>query len=141
MEICLNNRFKSSRELFWSILDNILVLLCEGPKPNISMISGFFDLLLIAFICQWLVYWRTMGAAGWTRDGSLQDFEWFWGDFGTCVYELFEFKKLQTSFCFSGLFFKSFLYRFLNRNFDVWDLQIEVFAWNVLQQYFLWKPF
>ena len=26
---------------FWS--DKILVLLCEGPKPNMSMISGFLN--------------------------------------------------------------------------------------------------
>ena len=28
-------------EQFWS--NNILVLLCDGPKPNISMISGFLS--------------------------------------------------------------------------------------------------
>ena len=44
MKICLNNRFESSGELFWSILANkILVLFCEGPKPIIFMISGFLN--------------------------------------------------------------------------------------------------
>ena len=28
----------------------------------------------------------------------------------------------------------SFVYRFLNRNFDVWDFQIEVLLWKVLQK-------
>ena len=32
-----------------------------------------------------------------------------------------------------GLVSRSLFYRCLNRNVDVWDFQIEVFAWNVLR--------
>ena len=74
-----------------------------------------------------------MGAAGWTREGSLQDFIRFGSAFGTCVYSLFEFKKLKTSFSFFVLVSRSSFYSFLNRFFDTWDFQIEVFAWKVLQ--------
>ena len=45
-----------------------------------------------------------MGAAGWFRDGTLHNFNRFWGDFGTCVYQLFDFKKLKFCFFCSGLF-------------------------------------
>ena len=30
--------------------------------------------------------WGAMGATGWTRDASLQDFVRFWGDLVTCVF-------------------------------------------------------
>ena len=44
MNISLKNRFESSGELFCFILVNkILVLLCEGPKHQKSMISGFLS--------------------------------------------------------------------------------------------------
>ena len=42
----------------------------------------------------------------------------FRGDFGTCLF---------------GLVSRSFFYRFLNRHFDAWDFQIEIFAVRVLQ--------
>ena len=43
-KICLNNRFKSPGELFRFIwAHKIPILLSEGPKPNISMISGFWN--------------------------------------------------------------------------------------------------
>ena len=74
-----------------------------------------------------------MGAAGWARDGSPQDFIRFWGDFGTCVFQFFDVKKLNIS-CFFGLVSRSFCYRFLNRHFDAWDFPVEVFAGKVLQK-------
>ena len=44
-EIVLNNRFKNSGNYLDQFGSNkISVLLCEGTKPNISMISGFVDL-------------------------------------------------------------------------------------------------
>ena len=49
-----------------------------------------------------------MGAAGWTRDGRLQDFIRFWSDFGTCLCQFLEFKMLKIRF-FSGLFPGHFL--------------------------------
>ena len=56
--IYLNNRFKSSGILFWSVLANkISIVLCEGPKPPNSTISGFLDLLLMGYLAYfWLIY-------------------------------------------------------------------------------------
>ena len=43
-KLFLNNRFKSSGELFSSVLsDEISVLLCDGQKIQNSMISGVFS--------------------------------------------------------------------------------------------------
>ena len=40
---------------FWS--NNFSILLCEGPKPPNSMISWFWDLLLMAYLAYlWLTY-------------------------------------------------------------------------------------
>ena len=39
------------------------------------------------------------------------------------------FKMLKNSF-FSGLVSRLFFYRFLLRNFSVWDFQSKIFAWN-----------
>ena len=33
-----------------------------------------------------------------------------------------------------GACFQAIFYRFLNRHFNVWDFQPEVFAWKVLQK-------
>ena len=53
-DMWLNNRFKKFRE-FWS--DNILVLLCEGPKPQNSMIYGFWGLVgTLIYGFHWLIY-------------------------------------------------------------------------------------
>ena len=39
-----------------------------------------------AILAPWEPPWGTMGAAGWTRGCSLQDFIRFWDDLGTCEY-------------------------------------------------------
>ena len=45
----------------------------------------------------------------WTRGGSSQDFIWFWGDFGSCVYQPSDFKKIEISLCFRACFQVIFL--------------------------------
>ena len=58
MEMCLNNRFKSSGELFWSILvkENIDFIMW-GNKTFTSMISWFLVILLLDYLAHlWLIY-------------------------------------------------------------------------------------
>ena len=49
------------------------------------------------------------------------------------MYSLFEFNDLEISF-FVWACSQVIFNRFLNRNFNVWDFQIEVFAKDVLQK-------
>ena len=42
-------------------------------------------------------------------------------------------RKLHISY-FDGLVSRSYFYRFLNRNVDAWDFQVEVFARKVLHK-------
>ena len=41
--MCLNNRFKSSGDSDQFRFNKIPILLCDGPKHNISIISGFVN--------------------------------------------------------------------------------------------------
>ena len=60
-------------------------------------------------------------------------------DFGTHVFQLFKFKKLEIS-SFSGLFPGHSFYQFLSRNFDDGGSQIEVFSRKVSQNIFFRDP-
>ena len=81
---------------------------------------------------------ETVGAAEWIRDNTLQDFIRFCRFIGTCVYSLLELTNFKIAFSF-GFVSRSFFYRFLNRNFNVWDFQILVLAWKVLQHLLIMK--
>ena len=62
------------------------------------------------------------------NDRIVVDFELILG----VVYVSFGGQMLKDSFsCWAC--FRSFFYRFLTRNFDAWDFQIEVFALKVFQ--------
>ena len=70
-----------------------------------------------------------MRTAGWTRDGSLQDFIRFGGHLGTCVYSIFEFKKLKMSFfvraCFQVIFLSISASTFQRLGFSNRDFHME----------------
>ena len=77
--------------------------------------------------------WKTMGAAGWTRGCIKQDFCRFGNDCGRCLCQFFEFRIGKKS-CLFRLVSRSYFYRLLPRNVDVWDFQIVVFAKRTLKK-------
>ena len=135
------------------MLSNHMIHIILRATPSAAGPFWFLGLPFRRLGASILTFWETILSAGahpggpfWhlrttlgDRGSSKMDSRWcftgFYSILGWCWDLCILTFRVQEAYIFLfGLVSRPSFYRLLNQNFNVWDFQIEVFAWKVLQK-------